>query len=173
MRLLFLLLPLLCGCQTAELSVVEAILKPDGDALPYPVYDSFDAIAPLFDQTQDGRTYVINFWATWCKPCVEEMPYFERLATESGPDTEVIAVSLDFKKDISTKLRKFVAANPGLPPVVALTDADYNSWIDRVDTEWGGAIPVTVIYNGERRAFHNEKYESYEELLAAVEGVRR
>lgn len=147
------------------------LLQPNVDSLPYPVYASFDELASLFTQADD-KTYVINFWATWCKPCVEEMPYFERLAAESGPDTEVVAVSLDFKKDIGTKLKRFVANNPDLPPVVALSDAKYDNWIDRVDPSWGGAIPVTVIYRNDERRFHASRYDSYEELTQMVAEFR-
>jgi len=165
----------LFGCSLTEpaatSSVVADLLQPNGEELPYPVYESFDDIAPLFTQ-DDGKTYVINFWATWCKPCVEEMPYFEKLAKEAGPDTEVIAVSLDFKKDIDTKLKKFVADNPDLPSVIALADSNYDSWIDRVSPEWSGAIPVTVIYRGDERVFHATRYDSYEELKSSVDAVR-
>jgi len=172
--LLFLLLIFACGStedSTEQPTYLAGLLEPNTEGLPYPVYESFADIEPLFNQ-KDDKTYVINFWATWCKPCVEEMPYFEQLAAESGPDMEVIAVSLDFKKDIDTKLKAFVTANPDLPPVVALADAKYNDWIDRVDTEWGGAIPVTVIYRNDQRVFHNTKYDSYAELKSAVAEVR-
>ncbi len=177
MRLLFLLLPvLLVACQSSgqegqESSVVTALLTPNIDSLSYPVYDSFADIAPLFEQ-QDGKTYVINFWATWCKPCVEEMPYFEQLAKAADDDLVVVAVSLDFKKDIGTKLKRYVGDNPDLPPVIALADDKYNNWIDQVDPEWGGAIPVTVIYHDEERVFHSGSYESYASLKTSVEAVR-
>ena len=175
MRTFLILIPFLCfACQstTPERNAkVTELLAPNGSELPYPVYDSFDAIEALFQQ-RDDRTYVINFWATWCKPCVEEMPYFERLAREAGPDTEVIAVSLDFKKDIPTKLQSFVSTHPDLPPVVALADDKYNNWIDRVDPEWGGAIPVTIIYRNDKRVFHAEKFDSYAELKSSIDAVR-
>lgn len=147
------------------------MLTPNAGELPYPVYESFTDIAPLFQQ-KDDRTYVINFWATWCKPCVEEMPYFEQLAREAAEDTEVITISLDFKKDISTKLKSFVENHPELPPVIALADDKYNNWIDQVDPEWGGAIPVTVIYRNDERVFHAEKFDSYAELKSTVEALR-
>jgi thiol-disulfide isomerase/thioredoxin len=159
-----------CGGTAAEESAVvdplAGILAPREAGLPYPIYASYDSIAPLLEVSDDDQTYVINFWATWCQPCVEELPYFERLAAET--DARVIMVSLDFKRDVRTKLKAFVEGRPFKLPVVALTDAKYDRWIDRVDPNWGGAIPVTVVRRGERKEFHDGKFASYEELLAAV-----
>lgn len=156
----------------AETAPLAELLSPNVDTLPYPVYENFDAIAPLFEQ-QDDRTYVINFWATWCQPCVEEMPYFEQLAREMDDEIQLVMVSLDFQRDISTKLKRFVEERQLDLPVVALADADYDSWIDRVNPEWGGAIPVTVIYRGDERYFHTEKFVDYAELVEAVAEVYR
>ncbi|MTB52819.1 TlpA disulfide reductase family protein [Lewinella sp. W8] len=150
-------------------ATVEALLTPNEDGLTYPVYETYDEIDALLRQ-EDGRTYVINFWATWCAPCVAEMPYFEQLADET--DTEVIMVSLDFRRDIRTKLKTFVEKRELDLPVVALADSDYNSFIDRVSPEWSGAIPATVIYRNADRKFHGEKFASYEELRDAVAELR-
>lgn len=146
---------------------IADLLAPQEADLPYPIYASFDSIAPLFSQN-DGQTYVINFWATWCQPCVEELPYFERLAEET--DVRVIMVSLDFKRDVRTKLKTFVQDRPLKLPVVALTDAKYDGWIDRVDPTWEGAIPVTMVRKDGGQTFHNGKFASYDELLAAAKG---
>lgn len=143
-----------------------------GDTLPYPIYASFEELAPLFQNSND-TTYVINFWATWCKPCVEELPYFEQLAAATANDkVKVVMVSLDFKKDVRTKLYRFIKDRPLSLPVVALTDSKYNNWIDRVDPNWGGAIPVTVVYRGEERRFIDRQLESYDELLAVVNDLK-
>ena len=73
-----------------------------------PIYGSFDDLEPLFNKQTD-TTYVINFWATWCKPCIEELPYFEKLHKDFGSEKlKVILVSLDFPKDFKTKLIPFV-----------------------------------------------------------------
>ncbi|WP_020571506.1 TlpA family protein disulfide reductase [Neolewinella persica] len=148
---------------------VATLLTPNRDTLPYPVYTSFDEVAPLFEQVGDDETLVINFWATWCQPCVEELPYFEQLARET--DVRIVMVSLDFKKDVATKLKKFVEERQMKLPVIALADGDYNAWIDRVDPSWGGAIPVTLILRGNERRFHDTKFDDYDELRTAVAAV--
>lgn len=48
---------------------------------------------------EDDNVYVINFWATWCAPCIKELPYFEKLHTDN-PKVKVILVSLDSLKDL-------------------------------------------------------------------------
>ncbi|MEZ5039790.1 MAG: redoxin domain-containing protein [Saprospiraceae bacterium] len=138
---------------------------------PFPVYSSFDQVASIFQQQSD-TTYVINFWATWCKPCVKELPYFEALHTDfKGEKLKVILVSLDFQKDIEPKLIPFIKANKLQSNIIALTDHKYNEWIDKVDPEWGGAIPVTVIYKGEHRQFIGESFANQQELTNLVKNM--
>ncbi len=137
-------------------------------ALPYPVMETFAELEPIF-QRQSDTTYVINFWATWCKPCVEELPYFEQLHKEmAGQKVKIILVSLDFKKDIPTKLLKFVRDRKLEPQVIALADGRYNDWIDKVDPQWGGAIPITVVYSPKGRRFQPEQFANYDELKRMV-----
>lgn len=141
--------------------------------LPFPVYENFSDLEYIF-QYQNDTTYVINFWATWCKPCVEELPYFEQLHAEKGSDKlKVILVSLDFAKDVPTKLASFVQKRQLKPEVIALIDGQYNNWIDKVHPDWGGAIPVTYIYRGDQVIFHDQQYDSYEDLRASVGKINR
>lgn len=151
---------------------VAAILKPNEEGIPYPIYEKYAEVAALLQQNDDV-TYVINFWATWCGPCVAELPYFEQLAKETANENvKLIMISLDFQRDVRTKLKKFVLNRPLELPIVALADQDYNSWIDLVDPRWGGAIPVTVIYKNGKREFHSEQFATYAELKTAVDQVR-
>lgn len=136
-----------------------------------PVYEHFADLEPLFHKQTD-TTYVINFWATWCKPCVEELPYFEQLHEAYQKDkVKVILVSLDFPKQLETKLLPFVEKNQLKSDVVALTDIDFNSWIDKVSPEWSGAIPVTVVYNAKEKKFISEQFADYNELNAIVQSL--
>lgn len=129
-----------------------------------PVYTEFEQIEPLFHLDND-TTYVINFWATWCKPCVEELPYIEQLHEVYGAKKlKVILVSLDFVKQIETKLLPFVEKHQLQSEVLVLTDGKYDEWIDKVSPEWDGAIPVTLVYKGQERTFINTDFHSFEEL---------
>lgn len=108
----------------------------------------WDYIENLMNQKSD-TLYVINFWATWCAPCVKELPYFDRLATESkSAKLKVILISLDFKKQLESRIKPFVKEKNIQSIVVVLDEPNYNSWIDKVNPEWSGAIPATLIVGG-------------------------
>lgn len=117
----------------------------------------------------DGTTYVINFWATWCKPCVEELPYFEQL-TESYDDdkVKVILVSQDFKRQWEKKLVPFMQDRALKSDVIVLNEPDGNTWISDVNEEWSGALPATIIHRGNKSEFHEGSYASFEELNEKV-----
>ncbi len=138
-----------------------------------PIYESFSQLAPIF-QYENDTTYVINFWATWCKPCVEELPYFiEQSKALQGEPVRFILVSLDFPNQVSSRLLPFVEERSIQPLVAVLLDGKYNDWIDQVSPEWGGAIPATLIYKGGQRHFLGQAVHSREELQEAIGTVYR
>lgn len=103
-------------------------------------------------------TYVINFWATWCAPCVKEIPYFEELHRAQGDiPPRVHLVSLDFPDQAVTRLIPFLESKGITAPVYLMTDMNYNGWIDLVDPSWSGAIPATLIFNSRKRLFLEEE----------------
>lgn len=113
---------------------------------------------------QDNKTYVVNFWATWCAPCVKELPYFERINKQyKDKNVEVVLVSLDFPKHFDTKLKNFINEKQLQSELYALNDMDSNYWIPKVNKDWSGAIPATLIYNSNKREFFEQAFE-YEEL---------
>ena len=112
-----------------------------------PVFRDFEQFEPLLHRKND-TTYVINFWATWCKPCVEEMPGFLKLNEKfEGEKFRMILVSLDFESFLQTKVIPFIRKHHIKPDVVLLDAPDQTKWIDRVNKQWSGAIPITIIYN--------------------------
>jgi thiol-disulfide isomerase/thioredoxin len=93
-------------------------------------------------------TFVVNFWATWCAPCVKELHYFTELDSAHAKEkVKVILVSLDFKKDISTKLLPFIQKRKIKTEVIFLDELNDNEWIPKVDKAWQGNIPATLIRN--------------------------
>lgn len=127
-----------------------------------PVYD-FDGFEPYLHRDND-TTYVVNFWATWCKPCVKELPAFEELNRKyAGEKVKVLLVSLDFIRHYDSKLLPFIKERQIKSKVLLLNDPHSNRWIDKVSPEWSGAIPATVIYRGDKRAFYERSF-SFDEL---------
>ena len=123
---------------------------------------NFDEIEQFITKNGD-KTYVVNFWATWCKPCVKELPYFESLNENYSNEIEVLLISLDFPTQYDKKLKPFIAENNLKSEVVALNDPDMNTWIPKVNKNWSGAIPATIIYNKDKRKFYERSF-NYKEL---------
>ena len=131
----------------------------------YPIYD-FKGLQPFLEQNND-TTYIVNFWATWCEPCVAELPYFEDLGKNySEEKVSVILVDLDMKRAWVNRLLPFLEKRQLSSKVVILDDPKQNTWIPLVDEEWGGGIPATLIYKGDERQFYEQGF-SKEELHTA------
>jgi thiol-disulfide isomerase/thioredoxin len=91
-------------------------------------------------------TYIINFWATWCAPCVEELPVFNKLQKRyADKPIKVLLVSLDFKQDYPLKLNTFLQRKSVLPDVIWLSDTNPNVFVPKIDNTWEGSIPATVV----------------------------
>ena len=112
---------------------------------------------------------MINFWATWCKPCVAELPYFEKINSEfKDKKVKVILVSLDFEKQIKTKLIPFIKKRKIESEVILLLDDKAINWIDKVDESWTGSLPATVFYNNDYWEFYEGEFETYEDIKKIV-----
>ena len=128
------------------------------------VYDSFPQLESRFQTTGDTML-VVNFWATWCKPCVQELPYFQSLEKKfAGKKLKVLLVSLDFEMQLDSQVIPFVKKKKIKQEVILLADVDANSWISNVDSAWDGAIPVTLLIANGKRFFHGEAFDSQTQL---------
>lgn len=124
-------------------------------------------------QSKTDHVKVINFWATWCAPCIKELPLFEKLGSER-PDVKVTLVSMDLDLDPDPeKVHKFVARKKLQSQVLILDAEDPNSYIDQIDKNWSGALPATIIINGktgQRKFVGKELHEGeLEKLIAEVQ----
>lgn len=107
-----------------------------------------DLEALMNDDSQ--KIQIINFWATWCGPCIKELPFFEKITEEGQPGVKVTLVSLDLELDPNPeKVYKFIAKKNIRSQVLLLDEPDPNAWINRIEPQWSGALPATVIINHE------------------------
>lgn len=124
----------------------------------------FAELEKLMQQSSD-TLHIINFWATWCKPCIAELPNFEKAnAAYKNKNVKIVLVSLDFAEDLTKKLIPFVKKRNIQSEVVLLDEMDYNAWIDKVSPAWQGDIPATLIFNNARkqRAFYAKEFKEGE-----------
>jgi len=122
-------------------------------------------------QKDDDTLYIYNFWATWCMPCVKEMPYFEQVHDEyANQKVKLIFVSLDFIDLLSKKLVPFINKREISEDVWLLNERNPNSWIDKVSEKWTGSIPATLFMHAPSNyeIFYERSFE-YETLKEVVE----
>ncbi|HQQ81920.1 MAG TPA: TlpA disulfide reductase family protein [Cyclobacteriaceae bacterium] len=123
-------------------------------------------------RSEKGKIQVINFWATWCAPCLKELPLFEKLKADR-PDIRIRLVSMDMDLDPNPdKVRRFVARKKLTSEVIILDERNPNKWIDQVEKKWSGALPATLIINNQngKRVFVERELHAgeLEKLISEV-----
>lgn len=130
---------------------------------------SFNQLTEIIDKPTD-KMKVINFWATWCKPCIAEMPYFESVAKSQSDNVELIFVSLDFPEDVE-KVKTFIKKKNISAEVYLLNDTNYDEFLPKIDKSWSGAIPATLFVNKQENKYFYEKSFTEEELNTVVNSL--
>lgn len=135
----------------------------------FTIYDSYSELEERIKKVDENSTLVLNFWATWCGPCVEELPCFDKFYQKfAESDFEIILVSLDFKSRLEKSFIPFLDENKLKPEVALLADQDADSWIPKIHPNWEGTLPATVVIRGNQRSLFPEKFQNYEELESFV-----
>lgn len=122
-------------------------------------------------RNNSDTTYIVNFWATWCVPCVKELPDFDSInSAYINKKVKIILVSLDFKEDLKSKLIPFVTLKKIKSEVILLDETNANYFIPKISNDWSGAIPATLIINNQKNMnLFFEKKLNYNFLKTEVE----
>ncbi|MBK6634564.1 MAG: redoxin domain-containing protein [Chitinophagaceae bacterium] len=128
---------------------------------------------------KNDTVYVVNFWATFCKPCIEEIPHFLRLAEKyKSQKVKLLLVSLDLPAYYPAKIVSFAKKNNYNTNIVWLNETNADHFCPMIDQKWSGAIPSTIIVNNSNgyRKFKEEEMSAVElerSLQEAIGGNAR
>lgn len=129
---------------------------------------SFSELESLLVPT-GHKPKVVNFWATWCTPCLEELPYFLKLEEKGLAD--VVLVSLDIPSMLDSHVVPFIEKNKIKSQVVLLDDPYSNLWIPKINKNWSGAIPASLIIANDTNVFVSKPFPEYKPLAELVKNL--
>lgn len=158
---LFVFIASLFSCEQA---LQQTQIKWSEKNLPIFNFDTFESHL----NKDNDSIYIVNFWATWCAPCIEELPYFEEVgAMYATKKVKVVLVSLDMPEHLESKVIPFANKMNLSSKVLLLDDVRSHYWIPKVDSTWSGAIPATYIYHKKKHTFYEQTF-TFEELEAEL-----
>ena len=100
-------------------------------------------------ESKSDTMYMLNFWATWCLPCVEELPEFEKFRDNlNNKQSQLIFISLDAPRTAAKKMSAFLTKKKVPGQIIVINAPDYNEWINLVDKSWQGSLPATLFFRG-------------------------
>jgi len=122
------------------------VVAARGERMPPLALPALDGRQIALPQTYAGRPILINFWASWCGPCIEEMPELDRYAAAQGPNgTQVVGIALDRPDDV----RAFLQHTPVAYPILLDVPGPRDSSVQLGNPK--GVLPYTVLIGADGR----------------------
>lgn len=116
------------------------------DKHPIPVLQGSEF--PDLVQEHRGKVLLVNVWATWCDPCLEEMPDLVAAAKQFKPeDVAVVLVAADSLELREKAIPEFLKKVNSTFPCYIQPPGDPQGLIDAIDKDWGGELPYTTVYD--------------------------
>jgi len=103
---------------------------------------------------------VVSFWATWCAPCVEEIPWLQEAVQNHKKDSvELVLISLDYANFYPKKVNEFIKEKKFEATFWWLDETNADLFCPVIDAKWDGSIPVTLFVNNKTgyRKFMNRQ----------------
>jgi len=98
--------------------------------------------------SNSNKPLIINFWATFCVPCVKEIPYFQSIIKDEYPGkVELLLVSLDLPSSYPSNISSFAKKKKFYSPIAWLNESNADIFCPRIDTAWSGSIPASLFVN--------------------------
>lgn len=134
----------------------------------------YESLLDILGQNRGDTVTLVNFWATWCQPCVKELPHFHELVralqAEKKP-LNFVMVSIDKASELERLVLPFLEKNQyGFEQILLDDNGRMNEWIPKISADWQGEIPATAVYkNGEQKTFVSGmiSQEELRKMLAA------
>lgn len=126
--------------------ILSSFFTSKGQENPKSKNTTFSSINELHTTSSD-TTYIINFWATWCGPCIKELPDFQQAMAETADQkVKFVYISLDAPTS-EERVNKFIEDKKLKGTFYLLKEPDPNTWVDLINPDWQGNIPATLIIN--------------------------
>ena len=133
-----------------------------------------DKLYDLLESCPDkGKIQLFNFWATWCAPCIRELPLLESVNNSYG-NVDVTLISIDDVDLLESRVMPFIKRKGIKSKVMLLDETDFNAIINRIDKNWSGAIPASLIIDcrNDTRKFYEKEFEE-DELLKIISDLNK
>jgi thiol-disulfide isomerase/thioredoxin len=137
---------LLAVVASAPLPAADMLFRPWPDKLPVPPLKLVDLNGQQWQlESLRGKVVLLNFWASWCAPCVDELPALNELAASPAAGSDLVVLGVNYKESADT-IARFSQAHPFRYPILRDKSGDaFKAWTN-------GVMPTTVLIDRTGRA---------------------